>query len=160
MQRLIIMLLLLSLLLTGCTDRLKEPVTFYYIRTDYDMDMSPVMGSERREAAGHREDLSYLLALYLIGPADEELQSPLPQGASILAAEQIGPAVTLHLSDTSESMTDAQFTLACSCLTMTCLDLTEATHITIISGDRSVTMDADMLLTQDLTTAAGLEDSQ
>ena len=160
MQRLIATLLLLSLLLTGCADRLKEPVTFYYIRAGYDMDMSDVMGSEQREAAGHRDDLSYLLALYLMGPAEDELLSPLPHGTSILSAEQTGSTVTLHLSDTSESMTDAQFTLACSCLTMTCLDLTEATHITIISGDRSVTMNADMLLTQDLTTAAIPEDSQ
>lgn len=160
MQRLIIIFLLLCLLLTGCTDRFKEPVTFYYIRTGYDMDMSAIMGSERREAAGHREDLSYLLALYLMGPAEEELRSPLPQGVSILSAEQTDSTVTLHLSNTDESMTDAQFTLACGCLTMTCLDLTEATHITIISGDRSVTMNADMLLTQDLTTAAETEESQ
>ena len=160
MQRIIAFLLLLCLCLTGCSDRLKEPVTFYYVRSGYDADMSDVVGSERREASGHREDLSYLLALYLMGPADEELRSPLPRSVSILSAEHTDSQVTLHLSDTSDTMTDAQYTLACSCLALTCQDLTEAAHITIISGDRSVTMDTSSLLIQDLTTAARMETSQ
>lgn len=159
MKRLTIMLILLSTLLCGCGERLKEPVTFYYIRSGYEADMSAVLDSEEREASGHRDDLSYLMALYLMGPAEEDLQSPVPPGTSIFSAKQTGSIVTLHLSDTSDSMTDAQFTLACSCLTLTCLELTEAEYVTINSGDRSVTMNADMLLLQDLATA-GTEDSQ
>lgn len=158
MKRFVVLLILLSLSLTGCAERLKEPVTFYYVRTGYEEDMSAIVGSELREAAGHREDLDYLMALYLMGPADEELCSPIHRGTSIFSAEQTGPTVTLHLSDTSRSMTDAQFTLACSCLSMTCLELVDAESVTIHSGSRSVTMNAQSLLLQDLVTANHTED--
>ena len=86
--------------------------------------------------------------------------SPLPQGASILSVEQTGSTVTLHLSDTFESMTDAQFTLACSCLTLTCLEIIDAEYVTIISGNRSVTLGKDSLVLLDLTTGAGTEEIQ
>lgn len=160
MKRLTAMLLLLSMLLCGCADRLKEPVTFYYIREAYETDMSDLIGSELREASGHRDDLSYLMALYLMGPADEELRSPLPAGTRIHFAELQNNTVILQLSDLPESMTDVQFTLACGCLTLTCLEITDAESVTIMSGDRSVTLDKDTLLLQDLTTKNHTEDNK
>ena len=160
MKRIIAIFLLTALLLTGCGNRLKEPVTFYYIRAGYEEDMSAIIGSEQREASGHRDDLDYLLALYLMGPAEEDLSSPLPAGTSVLAAEQDGAVVTLELSDSSDSMTDAQFTLAGSCLTLTCLEITDAEYITINSGSRSVTMDAEGLLLQDLVTGSRTEETK
>lgn len=159
MKRYFAMFLLIPLLLTGCGNRLKEPVTFYYIRSGYAADMSSVLGSEQREASGHREDLSYLMALYLMGPADEELQSPIPSGVSIVSAEQKNNSIIVHLSESSDSMTDAQYTLACSCLTLTCLEITDAEYVTINSGDRSLTLRADSLLLQDLTTGNRTEES-
>lgn len=160
MKRFSAIVILITLLLTGCGSRLKEPVTFYYARADYEQDMSSIIASERREASGHRDDLSYLMVLYFMGPSDKKLVSPLPRNVSLFSAEQSGSTVTLRLSDTSESMTDAQFTLACSCLALTCLELTEAEQVTINSGDRSVTMGADALLLQDLITATNTEESQ
>ena len=153
MKRLTAFLLLLIFFLSGCTDTLKEPVTFYYLNRSFQDDMTSAIGSELREAAGHRDDLMYLMALYLMGPANDELQSPLPLGTTIQAAEQNGKHVTLTLSDVTDTMTDARFTMACSCLTLTCLNLTDAADVTIISGDRIITMSADDLLLQDLITA-------
>ena len=160
MKRLIALFLLLILLMPGCANRIKEPVTFYYIRSVYDQDMDSIIHSETREASGHRQDLSYLMALYFMGPADEELQSPIPRGISLLSIEQTGQNVILKLSDTSHVMSDAQFTLACSCLTLTCLEITETESVTIVSGERSITMSADALLLQDLNTTAETEESQ
>lgn len=160
MKRLISLLILFSLLLAGCGEKLKEPVTFYYVRAGYESDMTSIIDSELRESSGHRGDLSYLLALYFMGPADEELLSPLPEGTSIVSVSRSGASITLHLSDTSDSITDNQFTLACSCLTLTCLELTDAESVTIISGHRSVTMNADTMLLQDLTTANYTEESK
>lgn len=159
MKRLLSLVLLLILLLTGCADRIREPVVFYYVRTGYEENMSAVLGAERREASGHRDDLSYLLALYLMGPTNEELHSPLPAGTRMFSAQRSGTSLTLYLSDTTDSITDIQFTLACSCLTMTCMELTDVESVTIHSGDRSITMDADTLLLQDPITVE-LEDSQ
>lgn len=159
MKRLTAILLLCSLFLSGCGNSLKEPVTFYYLSINYEEEMSPAIASEQREASGHRDDILYLMALYLMGPADEDLYSPLPKDTTIQSAEQHGTNVTITLSDIPNSMTASRFTLVCSCLTLTCLELTEATNVTINSGDRSITMSAEDLLLQDLITA-GTEDTQ
>ena len=148
MKRLTVLLLILCLFLSGCEilgDRIKEPVTFYYIRPGYQDDMTEVIASEEREASGHRHDLSYLLALYLMGPTDEELNSPVPPGTRILVDTQDKDSIILNMADTSKTLTDAEFSLACDCLTLTCLELTEAEEVTVNSADRSVTMSRDNL---------------
>lgn len=156
MKRLTALCLLLALLLSGCAllgERIKEPVTFYYVRAEYAYSATDgILGSEEREASGHRHDLSYLLALYLIGPSDEELMSPLPKGTRIFSVEQTKNAVLLHLSDTSKTLSDSDFTIACACLTMTCLELTDKAEVTITSGERTVTMSRDNLTLFDTST--------
>ena len=98
--------------------------------------------------------MSYLLALYLIGPTDESLYAPLPRGVRFLKADQQDDTVTLELTDTTQSMTEAEFTLACACLTMTCLSITDAQSVTILSGSRTVTMSRDNLTLYDNSTEA------
>ena len=159
MKRLI-SIFLAVLLLSGCTEQLKEPVSFYYIRSGYEEDMSNIVGVERREASGHRGDLSYLMALYFMGPADEELLAPLPGNTHMLFVALNGSQVVLQLSDTADSVSNAQFTVACACLTLTCLELTGAETVTILSGTRSVTLDEERLLLRDLSTAVLTEESQ
>lgn len=160
MKRIVAMILLMALLLCGCADKMREPVTFYYVRDSFEEDMSQVIGTEQREASGHRDDLLYLLALYLMGPAEDSLVSPLPSYTTILSAEQMDSTVTVQLTDTTASLSDGQFTLACSCLTLTCLEITDAEYVTIISGNRSVTLGKDSLVLLDLTTGAGTEEIQ
>jgi len=159
MKRIIPLFLLLSLLLSACGDRIREPVTFYYVRANYEQDMSAIIASEEREASGHRNDLSYLLALYFMGPADEDLQSPVPRSTSLFNIFREDSTITLDLSDTATTMTDAEFTLACSCLTLTCLEITDAESVVINSGSRSLTMNAETLILKDLTTAAETEEN-
>ena len=52
----------------------------------------------------------------------------------------------LSVLDEIQDMTDAQYTLASSCLAMTCLEMIDVEQITVICGDRSVTIKADTLL--------------
>lgn len=160
MKKLTALLLLLSLLLCGCGpsgQHLKDPVTFYYLLDKYEHDYKygeepVVFAPEEREASGHRNDLNYLLALYLIGPSEEGLRSPVPWGTRVLELEESGKHITLKLSDTTSSMSDIDFTRACACLTLTCLDLTDADKVTVQSGDRSVTMTRDTLILFDDST--------
>jgi len=157
MKRCLTLILLFSLLLTGCSvygERLKEPVTFYYLRDQYQyFSQDGVISSEEREAAGHRDDLAYLLALYLIGPADESLVSPLPKGTRIYTTEQDENGITLKISNTTESMTDIEYSAACVCLALTCFDLTDAEQVTVNSGDRSIAISRDSILLYDNITA-------
>ena len=156
MKRMLCLLLLLCMLLSGCGmfgERIKEPVTFYYLCAAYQEDLCCAISSEEREASGHTGDLSYLLALYLMGPSGEDLVTPLPRGTRIYSAKQEEYTVLLNMSDTSQTLTDAEFSLACACLTMTCLDMTDAEQVTITSGSRSATMHRDNLTLTDNSTA-------
>jgi len=155
MNRLICSLLCFSLLLTGCSisgERIKEPVVFYYVREDYRKDMDPVIASEIREASGHSEDLSYLLALYSIGPSQKDLKAALPRNTKIVPTEHTEEHIVLTLSEGVLTMTDADFTLASACLALTCMELIAVPQVTIVCGDRTITMQRDtILLEQNLT---------
>ena len=149
MRRLICFLLLTCFILTGCNvtgDWIKEPVTFYYVRTNYEKDMDEVIAPEVREAAGHIEDLPYLLALYSLGPSQEDLHSLLPRNTTILPTERTPHSVELTLSETTQAMTDADFTLTSACLAMTCMELLDIRQVTVISGDRNITLREDNLM--------------
>ena len=53
----------------------------------------------------------------------------------------------MSLSDTLENMTDAEYTLGSACLALTCMELTNASQITVVSGDRSITINRDNIVT-------------
>lgn len=167
MKRLVCTILIISLMLTLCAcdffnAGLKEPVTFYYQRTDYQYGVeSGVIASEEREASGHTGDLSFLITLYLAGPLDEELVSPFPRNTQLLSVQKNQDTIRVELSDIGDRITDSQYSLACGCLTLTCLNLTESTNVTIISGERTITMNQKSLLLFDNSTAAIItEDNQ
>lgn len=150
MKRLIC--LLFCLLLSGCSmvgEWIKEPVTFYYVHANYQKDMEQVIVSEVREAAGHREDLSYLLALYSMGPSKDSYMSLLPRYTQIIPAERTSDAIVLKLSENALPMTDADFTLASTCLALTCMEISNVQQITVECGDRKVTINVDNLLLDD-----------
>ena len=161
MKRVCCFLIAVSFILSGCQlfeERLKDPVTFYYVWSDYQEELQDVIAPEQREASGHRDDLSYLMALYLMGPAEEDHISPIPRGTRIYVMQNNASGVELKLSDTSRTMTDTEFSLACSCLALTCMELTGTEKVTINSENRSVTMTPETLLLNDSSiSAAGKE---
>ena len=84
MKRLICLLLVsMFILLSAChyseSGDILEPVAFYYPRTSEQFVYGApdgVLAAEMREASGHVNDLEYLIAMYLRGPQDEGLRSP------------------------------------------------------------------------------------
>lgn len=149
MKRMVCLLLITCVLLSGCSvfgERVKGPVTFYYVHRDYSQEMNSVIASEIREASGHRDDLSYLLALYSMGPSDENLVSPFPRNTRIIPTEHSDHGIVLSVSETADILTDAEFTLASACLSLTCMELTTAEQITVVCEDRSITIRQDNLL--------------
>ena len=127
-------IILLVSLLPGCGQKMKEPVTFYYQITNYQENMVSPIAGEEREVAGYRDNLKYLLTFYLMGPISQE-----------------GTELTIEISDTASALNDSGFSLACACLSMTCMGLTNAERVTIISGSRSLTFDRTNLLLSDTT---------
>ena len=149
MTRVVALLLCVCLVLSGCgffSDRLTEPVTFYYLEKEFQFGNHPsLIVSEEREASGHRNDLSYLLALYLMGPAEEEHQSPLLPGTRILKAEQNSGIITLELFNPAYTYSDSELSLVCACLTLTCLDITDASQVNITYQEHTITMTKDSI---------------
>lgn len=141
--------LLLVPLLPGCGERLKEPVTFYYLRDSYQEDMNGLFASEEREVAGYRDNLKYLLSFYLMGPVGKTLRSPLPKGTLLSSVHKDGASLVIEISNTSALLSDSEFSLACACLSMTCMDLVGVEEVTVVSGSRSLTMRQDNLLLTD-----------
>ena len=162
MKRFICLTLALLFLLSGCAAaQLREPVTFYYPRIQYRYGTADgVIAQERRESTGHSGDLSYLLSLYLMGPAEEGLRSPLPKGIVLLSSAIEEGEVQLTLSDSSRLMTEAEFSLACGCLALTAMEITGLDVVTIESGDRSVIITAEDLTLYDYSATAATEETQ
>lgn len=153
-----VFLLLISvlLLLCGCSFEkatIKEPVRFYYQRSSFAYHTEEsVIHPETREAAGHTEDLSYLLSNYLIGPTEEGLVSPFPYRTKLISLQQTDTDIRIELSDTVHSMTDAQFSLACACISLTCMELTGAESVTVVSGNQTLSTTREQLLLFDEST--------
>lgn len=156
------LILLLVLTLTACAfpvNSLSEPVDFYYPRKEkeyiYGSDSS-VLATETREAAGHSNDLVYLLALYLQGPTDEMLRTPFPAGTFLISARKEDAAIQVELSSAFVSLAGADQTLACAALAQTCFGCTDAQTVTICATDDkttvSITMDRNGLILSDSST--------
>lgn len=155
-QRVSLLLLSVMLLLCGCSlekAAIKEPVQFYYQRGSFAYHTGEsVIHPETREAAGHTQDLPYLLSNYLMGPTEEGLVSPFPYRTKLVSLQQEENSIRIELSDTVHSMTDAQFSLACACISLTCMELTDAQSVTVVSGNQSLSTTREQLLLFDEST--------
>lgn len=138
--------------LTACGKKSSSPVVFYYLDSAFQDNMVCPIASEEREVAGHQEDLRYLLSFYLMGPIDSGLRSALPRGTLLYTVSQEDSRLTIEISNTTALLSDAEFSLACACLSMTCMGLTQAEEVTVVSGSRSLTLSQSNLLLTDTVT--------
>lgn len=169
--RIILSTLVLSLLCACAllSNGPKEPVSFYYTRPrdEYESDRNnevigkedAVIVSEQREAEGHRDDLNYLLSQYLRGPQDINLMSPFPDRAALTNVVLRDDTLFVTLTEEFASLSGIDLTVACACLTRTCLSITEASQVTIavenslLDGAKSITMSESTLLLLDSAVA-------
>lgn len=158
MKRVLCLLLCGSILMALCGCSVSpsvsgEPVSFYYRRAEFQYHSSEsVIVPEQREISGQGEDLNYLVTLYLVGPLDDSLVLPFPKGTKLLALEASQGRLLLTLSDSSETLSDSAFTLACTCLALTCVSISDADEVTIVCGERTITIAPDnLVLSDDIT---------
>ena len=156
MKRFFIFMLIAALLLSGCSitsPNMKEPVEFYYLRScseneDYKAYFSDgAIIAELREASGHKEDLFYLISMYLRGPLTTELVSPFPSGSAVTRVIRDGETLYVNLNAAASYAEDLELTLVWACLAKTCMALTDATVIHIESRN----IDGKMLFQQTVT---------
>lgn len=164
MRRFFLLLTIGVLILTGCgTSKNKKPetVTFYYLEKEFDFHgHSSILAPEVRDISDHRQDLGYLLSLYQVGPAEENHRSPLPAGTRIHCQAPMDNALALELSESARTMTDADFSLAAACLSQTCFAAMDTESVTVINGERRITMQRDsLLLVDELTQKTATEET-
>lgn len=125
---------------------------FYYPKARYTYGAKEmVLVPEQRDITGHESDLKYLLALYLVGPLDENLVSPFPAQVRLLSVQESDNRLLVRLTDSGKAINDAEFTLASGCMAKTCFDLMDVESVTIRSGARAVTLGPnDLLLFDDV----------
>ena len=136
----------------GCSSGDTGDISFYYCRSPEQyryFEEDGVICAESRDLMGHRQDLQYLVGLYLAGPLDEQLISPFPKSVRLLSANRQNDSICIELTDHSSDMSDSEFSLACACLTLTCIRYTGCSSVTVVSGARSYTMDMDSILLYD-----------
>ena len=152
-RRILCIILAVVFLMSGCSisgKRVNQSVTFHYLCSEYPSELCCVIASEEREATGHMGNLSYLIALYLMGPTTDEYAMPLPAGTKISAQYNDGH-VLLELSNMAQAMSDLDFSLACACLSMTCMEIVEAEDVTIRCVDREKVITRNSLTLNDIT---------
>jgi ABC-type oligopeptide transport system substrate-binding subunit len=160
-----------SLVACGNQEQVQSPVDYYYPRTNYTSGSTDsILASEVREAAGHEDDLDYLIKQYLKGPVSPLLRSPFPSGTKLIRMEQNGDTLTIILDSTFAQLTGLDLTIACASLSKTCMALSGATTVQIsadgptLDGERSIIISADSLVLMDeppaVTTSPTTEETQ
>ena len=149
MKRVFILVLLAALLLSGCgffSSRVQDPVLFYYQVVNFRLGQSDgAVAAEERDGTGHITDVDYLLRLYLAGPLAEDLISPFPADVELSTVRTGQNKVTVTLKGDPSSLSETQKTLACACLTLTCLEITSEESVTIVWGEETFTMDRSII---------------
>ena len=154
MKRFTLFLLCLCLLpIWGCSSHdAPKGVAFYYCASlpAYTVDSSAITPEYRAEISDGT--LLELLDLYLKGPISADLTSPFPEGLQIVSAIVKGDTVQVVVSLEMAALTGLDLTIACSCLTLTCLAYTEAEQVEIrpvyglLDGQRMIIMNKDTIL--------------
>ena len=159
MKRFVILLLLAVNIfyLSGCQKEAPTPQgsAFYYCATDisFGMDNTTILAEYRQSPA--QDTLQQMLTKYFAGPSSADLRSPFPVGLKLVAVEQDGQTVYITVSDALASLSGLDLTLACACITLTCLDFTGADQVMIyaqdalLDGQKTITMDRKTLLLLD-----------
>lgn len=155
MKKQISFLLVLSILfsLFGCnTDSVKDPGNFYYLRSESQFsDADGIIAPEIREMKDLRGNLDSILELYMRGPESSNLESPFPRDTKILEWKIIGSSLHLNFSDLFAQLSGVELTLACACITKTCIELLDVETVRIrangslLNGSTYIIMNASNL---------------
>lgn len=142
----------------------RQPVNFYYRNTEitYGSD-SGVISAQVSEGAGYTDPID-LLNKYLKGPSDSTHDATFPASTKILDMTVQGDTAYLKMNTSLARLTGIDLTIACACITMTTIELTGVTTVTIsangetLDGSDFITMDRSKLMLLDVYTPEATEE--
>lgn len=145
--------------LIGCnsnTAQLQQPVAFFYPeKVQDDGSVTNVINCENREGAQFGGDLHKMLTTYLAGPKDPALYSPFPAYTELIEVSLSEGKVILLFDEAFGSLSSLERTIACACISQTCMAFTGAQQVeifaenTLFDGMESILITEKNLLTQD-----------
>lgn len=156
-KNLSLILVFALVLLAGCRQEEPKPqgIPFYYCAAQPAYSIGDTVITAEYRSIVPTDSLQQVLEIYLMGPRSEGLVSPFPEGLQILSVNQEDKTVQLVVSLELAALTGLDLTMACGCLSLTCLALTDAEQVQIspiyglLDGQRTITMDKNTLLLLD-----------
>lgn len=157
----LILCLFLLVGLYGCAgqshgDPLKSPMKFYYKTSDASYgDGQGATDYELRETYGHESDYVWVLTEYLKGPISQKLTAPFQRSVSIVSAERSGSQLQLQMTQELANLSGADLTVACACITLTCLEFPGVEAVSIravgskLDGKTEILLNRNSLLLED-----------
>lgn len=163
MKKIIAFLLVMILCLSfwGCaqkdTVRIEKPVSFYYRRAEISYGSGDgVIAICISEGAGYEEDLLGLLNVYLRNSDDPAFVRTFPADSQLIKLKITDGVAEVQLNNLFARHTGIDLTIACACLSLTVMELTQVETVCIsttsatLDGAESITMTADSILLLDL----------
>ena len=157
-----IVILSLFISLCGCGQTSEPNVvmpTVFYYHTDLNSkeDFNDIFVAEIREGVQYQDDHILLLNSYFAGPESENLVNPFPSGLDAVSLEATGDTAYVVLSEKIAKLSALDLTMACSCLSLTLLELTQCDYVQIsaennlLADQEFITIGRDTLLLSDNT---------
>lgn len=163
MKRMILFLLIIALLMSGCSQgtEMKKPLKFYYPVKNVDYSIgSSYLQPEVRDGALIGDYLVDILNTYLRGPVDNQTYSmPFQYNTRVQSLSVKDGILDITLTRGFATYTGLPLTIACACITMTALELTNVetvrirAHNTSLDGAEYIEMNAATILLLDIGTA-------
>lgn len=80
----------------------------------------------------------WILTEYLQGPVSQELVAPFQRSVSVVSAERVGTQLQLCMSEELANLSGVDLTLACACITWTCLECSGVESVSIRAVGRQL----------------------
>lgn len=156
-----LLLLLIVCLLCGCANTNsgpQKPISFFYITRTADYEPGQTLIRQKTvDATDLGASSEDILRAYLQGPVDDpELETPFPAGTELVSTRQSGDVLIVTLSSQFAQLSGIHLSVACACITKTCLPLFDAQIIRIraygntLDGAEYIEMDAESVLLLDI----------
>lgn len=160
MKKFLICILCLGLCLSGwgCKNSQAQDtdLLFYYrpVILTYGRESSAIQ-AEIREDVQTSRTIEDILSIYLQGPESAQLSTPFPQNVTVVSVIQEGDLFDITLSPQFALLKGLNLVIACGCLTLTILDMTDAVEVQIraqdslLDGAKSINMNRNSILLLD-----------
>ncbi len=159
---LVLFVAVVLVILWGCQQRIEPSIpesgTRFYYKTPGEKlkNDRTAIKFEERDISEFETDYAQVFETYLKGPEDSALESPFPKSVQLVSAKMIGTQLNLMLSENYADLSGVDLTLACTCITLTGLELPGVESVAIraqsrtLNGKWEIVMNQDKFLTEDL----------